>query len=68
MVSRSVNNSFKSLELKGITSLNEELGRGAYGKVFAVKYCEMTCTAKEIHSILVEGVGEAEMHHIMEFF
>ena len=58
----------ESLELKGITSLNEELGRGAYGKVHAVKYCEMTCAAKEIHSILVEGVGEAEMHRTIESF
>ena len=53
---------FKSLELKGITPLNQELGRGAYGKVYAVKYCKMICAAKEIHSILVEGVGEAEIH------
>ena len=55
-------------ELKGITSLNKELGRGAYGKVFAVKYCEMICAAKEIHSILVEGVGEAEMHQTIGSF
>ena len=56
------------LELKGITSLNKELGHGAYGKVFAVKYCEMICAAKEIHSILVEGVGEAEMHQTIRSF
>ena len=56
------------LELKGITSLNKELGRGAYGKVFAVKYCEMICAAKEIHSILVEGVGEVEMHRTIGSF
>ena len=67
MASRSVDD-FRSLELKGITSLDEELGRGAYGKVFAVKYCEMTCAAKEIHSILVEGVGDAEMHRTIESF
>ena len=67
MTSRSVND-FKSLELKGITPLNEELGRGAYGKVFVVKYCEMTCAAREIHSILVEGVGEAEMHQTIQSF
>ena len=58
----------KRLELKGITSLNKELGRGAYGKVFAVKYCEMICAAKEIHSILVEGVGEDEMHQTIASF
>ena len=56
----------KKLELKGITSLNEELGRGAYGKVFAVKYCETICAAKEIHSILVEGVGEARLKCIKQ--
>ena len=58
----------KKLELKGITSLNKELGHGSYGKVFVVKYCEMICAAKEIHSILVEGVGEAEMHQTIGSF
>ena len=47
--------------LKGVTSLNRtELGRGAYGKVYAVKYCQTVCAAKEIHSIFIEDVGEAE--------
>ena len=47
--------------LKGVTLLNcKELGRGAYGKVYAVKYCQTVCAAKEIHSILIEEVGEAE--------
>ena len=67
MASRPVDD-FRSLELNGITLLNEELGRGAYGKVYAVKYCEMICAAKEIHSILVEGVGEAEMYRTIELF
>ena len=67
MASTSVDD-LRSLELKGITSLNAELGRGAYGKVYAIKYCEMICAAKEIHSILVEGVGEAEMHRTIELF
>ena len=58
----------KRLELKGITSLNKELGRGAYGKVFAVKYCGMICAAKEIYSILVEDVREAEMHQTIGSF
>ena len=59
---------FKNLELKGIILINEELGRGAYGRVFAIKYCEMVCAAKEIHSILVEGVGEEEMHRTIGSF
>ena len=48
---------FEGLQLKGVTELNRELERGAYGKVYAVKYCQTICAAKEIHSILVEGVG-----------
>ena len=49
---------FEDLELKGVKELDhDELGRGAYGRVYAVKYCETICAAKEIHSILVEGVG-----------
>ena len=55
--------------LKGVTSLNrEELGRGAYGKVYAVKYCETVCAAKEIHSILIEDVGETERRRTIESF
>ena len=61
--------SIANLELKGVTELNsDELGRGAYGRVYAVKYCETLCAAKEIHSILVEGVGEVEMRRIIESF
>ena len=41
---------FEDLQLKGVTELNcDELGRGAYGRVYAVKYCQTTCAAKEIH-------------------
>ena len=55
--------------LKGVTSLNrQELGRGAYGKVYAVKYCETVCAAKEIHSILIEDVGETERRLTIESF
>ena len=60
---------FGDLELKGITELNRnELGRGAYGRVYTVKYCQTTCAAKEIHSILVEGVKQVEMQHTIESF
>ena len=47
---------------------SNELGRGAYGKVYAVKYCETVCAAKEIHSILIENVGETEMRLTIESF
>ena len=56
------NDNLEGLELKGITENDrEELGRGAYGRVYVVKYCETVCAAKEIHSILVEGVGQVQM-------
>ena len=63
------NDNFEGLELKGVTELNrDELGRGAYGRVYAVKFYQTICAAKEIHSILVEGVGQVEMQRIIESF
>ena len=61
--------SVQDFVLKGVTLLNrKELGRGAYGKVYAVKYCETICAAKEIHSILIEDVGEAERRLTIQSF
>ena len=60
---------FKKLQLKEITELNrDELGRGAYGRVYAVKYCQTICAAKEIHSILAEGVDQVEMQRTVQAF
>ena len=40
--------SIQGFVLKGVTPLNrKELGRGAYGKVYEVKYSETVCAAKE---------------------
>ena len=61
--------SIRGFILKGVTPLNrKELGRGAYGKVYEVKYCETVCAAKEIHSILIEDVGETERRLTIESF
>ena len=61
--------SIEGFVLKGVTSINrKELGRGAYGKVYAVKYCQTVCAAKEIHSILIEDVGETERRPTIESF
>ena len=49
-------------------SAGREIGRGAYGRVFTVKYCGLICAAKEIHSILVEGVGQQQEHSVKEGF
>ena len=60
---------YEGLELKAVEELHrDELGRGAYGRVYAVKYCETVCAAKEIHSILVEGVGQVQMQQTIESF
>ena len=61
--------SIQGFLLKGVTLLNrKELGRGAYGKVYEVKYCKTVCAAKEIHSILIEDVGETERRLTIESF
>lgn len=59
---------FEGLVLKGVAPLGRELGRGAYGRVYAVEYCELTCAAKEIHSILIEGVSADERRCIVQSF
>jgi len=56
-----VTRGFEGLVINGVEPLNWELGRGAYGRVFAVKYCEMTCAAKEVHSDLVKGQRIVDM-------
>ena len=61
--------SIQGFVLTGVTPLNrKELGRGAYGKVYEVKYCETVCAAKEIHSVLIEDVGETERRLTIESF
>ena len=42
----------QNLTLTDVTPLDQELGRGAYGKVFTVKYREKIYATKEIHSLL----------------
>jgi len=60
---------FQDLVLSGVTKIDrEELGRGAYGRVYAVNYNGTICAAKEIHSILVEEVVEEEMRRTVELF
>ena len=58
-----------TISRSNIKSVGEEIGRGAYGKVYTVKYCGLICAAKEIHSILVgDDVGEEERRHVKEGF
>ena len=64
----SENSNNNNFILKGVAALNrEELGYKSYGRVYAVKYCEMIYAAKEIWSTLVEDVEEIERKQIIEF-
>ena len=52
-----------------IELLQEELGRGAYGRVFKARYHGSECAAKEIHSILIDAAySPAERERLKENF
>ena len=44
-----------------ISNTEEEIGRGAYGRVFKIYYFGTLCAAKEIHTILLENVSRQEL-------
>ena len=50
------------MEIKKLKSTGVEIGRGAYGRVFEVKYEKINYAAKEVHPLLLEaaaGQGKA---------
>ena len=65
-----VTSALKNLTLSEVkhNGSSKELGRGAYGRVFTVKYCGRTFAAKEIHSILLEYSGKKERYAIRRSF
>jgi len=68
MASQKVLDQLKRLTLKEVVLLNEELGRGTYGKVFTVNYRGSTYAAKEIHSLLLHGVSQEEKKAVKDSF
>jgi len=68
MASQNVSALLKDATIKGVVPVDKELGRGAYGRVFTVKYCGIVYAAKEIHPILIEGVSPAEKKTIIDNF
>ena len=68
MASQDVSALLKDVTIEGVVPIDNELGRGAYGRVFTVKYRGLVCAAKEIHSILIEGVSPAEKKTIIDNF
>ena len=64
-----ISKALQELVLTGVTSLEQpELGRGAYGKVFTVRYCGTDYAAKEIHSLLVESANPEEKQDMKNNF
>ena len=47
---------------------SKELGRGAYGRVFTVKYCGQSFAAKEIHSMLLDTANKKERDMMVKKF
>ena len=63
-----IEDQLQGLTLDGIIPVNKELGRGSYGKIFTVKYFGLPCAAKEIHSLLLDGVSPQEKKAIRDGF
>ena len=58
----------QDLYLTGVRPNGDDIGVGAYGKVFEVEYCGDVYAAKEIHSILVQGVRREEFEATKKAF
>ena len=58
----------QDLYLSGVRPNGNDIGVGAYGKVFEVEYCGDIYAAKEIHSILVQGVRREEFEATKKAF
>ena len=50
--------------LSGTVSIGNDLGSGAYGKVYSIQYLEKSYAAKQIHPILIEGVNPEDREAI----
>lgn len=68
MASKDLSDQLKDLTLENVIPQNKELGRGAYGKVFSVDFLGLPCAAKEIHSLLLDGISAEEKKAIKDGF
>ena len=68
MASSQVDALLKDVIIKGVKPLNEELGCGAYGRVFTVKYRGVVCAAKEIHPFLSKTASPVDEKVIIDNF
>ena len=56
------------LQLNKVTSTDEVIGRGAFGRVIKVHVHGTLCAAKEIHPLLVESASPQEFETIRKSF
>ena len=68
MNSAHVSDRLRDLYLTGVIPNGKPIGVGAYGRVFEVDYCGTVFAAKEIHSILVQGVRREEFEATKKAF
>ena len=65
---RSLEFLLNKLQLSKVTSTDEVIGRGAYGKVIKVYVHGTLCAAKEIHPLLIDNVSPQEFETIRKSF
>lgn len=58
----------QGLYLTGVKPNGKDIGVGSYGRVFEVEYCGTVFAAKEVHSILLQGVGQEEFEAARQSF
>ena len=54
--------------LNNVKPTGKEIGRGAYGRVFEVKYGKTQYAAKEMHAVLVQYAQEEERQKLKANF
>ena len=58
----------QDLYLTGVSPNGKDIGVGTYGKVFEVEYRGTIFVAKQVHSILLEGVQGEEFEATKKAF
>ena len=59
---------FEGLLLEGIRPTGKELGRGSYGEVVEVDWCNTLCAAKQLHDIFLRTLSQVELNKLMNDF
>ena len=67
-IDRSLESQLNKLQLRKVTSTDEVIGKGSYGRVIKVYVHRTLCAAKEIHPLLVENASSRELGAIRKSF